>query len=259
MIETPAPAATLFPQVAVVDSLEACSCTSALYACSSFSSWAVAQACYTYCQVEAGYDIHNLDPDRNGVACELELQDVAPLDATPNPQLTPLPSSGVITPANSLEPSRSLDPGLAVTGIVTNVITTGVTTATTTVVTNTTNTIVTNTQLPDQQVAVSPVQSANVTTTMTAAADDPAQTAATSTESTPENSTPNTLELLTLLLFSPLGIIALIILVVGGALGLWLAYLLGQSARSQPEQMTTKPMPEEFVLQPHIDRPASET
>lgn len=91
-----------------ISSLDACSCSSSLYTCSDFSSWSVAQACFTHCQVTAGYDIHNLDPDRDGIACELELQDVASLTDTSAPQSMPssLTQTTALTPAVSVGVSR---------------------------------------------------------------------------------------------------------------------------------------------------------
>ncbi|MCC6455441.1 MAG: hypothetical protein IT328_10890 [Caldilineaceae bacterium] len=104
--ETPATRQTspLFPQAATIDSLDGCSCASSLYRCSDFSNWSVAQACYTYCQVTAGFDIHGLDEDRNGIACELELKDVAPLEAAATPEAAPpaLDNSAILTPSTAL-------------------------------------------------------------------------------------------------------------------------------------------------------------
>ena len=47
-----------------------CSCSGNLYNCADFSSHAAAQACYEYCWNVVGYDIHRLDGDDDGVACE---------------------------------------------------------------------------------------------------------------------------------------------------------------------------------------------
>lgn len=47
-----------------------CSCSGNLYNCSDFSTHAQAQSCYNYC-VSLGYgDVHRLDGDNDGVACE---------------------------------------------------------------------------------------------------------------------------------------------------------------------------------------------
>ena len=47
-----------------------CSCAGNLYNCSDFPTQAAAQGCYLYC-IHLGYgDIHRLDGDNDGVACE---------------------------------------------------------------------------------------------------------------------------------------------------------------------------------------------
>lgn len=46
-----------------------CSCSGNVYNCSSFGSHAQAQACYNYCLPIAG-DIHDLDRDNDGSACD---------------------------------------------------------------------------------------------------------------------------------------------------------------------------------------------
>jgi len=61
---TPQPAATNTPQPGV------CLCTGNLYNCSDFSSEAAAQACYNHCVSVGAGDIHRLDENNNGVACE---------------------------------------------------------------------------------------------------------------------------------------------------------------------------------------------
>ncbi|MBV7329181.1 excalibur calcium-binding domain-containing protein [Chloroflexi bacterium TSY] len=38
--------------------------------CPNFSSQSEAQACYSYCLAETGQDIHGLDRDNDGIACE---------------------------------------------------------------------------------------------------------------------------------------------------------------------------------------------
>ena len=47
-----------------------CRCTGNLYNCSSFATQGSAQACYNYCLRITGYDIHWLDADGDGLACE---------------------------------------------------------------------------------------------------------------------------------------------------------------------------------------------
>lgn len=47
-----------------------CSCSGDLYNCSDFDTQSDAQLCYDYC-VSLGYgDVHNLDHDGDGEACE---------------------------------------------------------------------------------------------------------------------------------------------------------------------------------------------
>ena len=48
----------------------ACSCNGNLYNCDNFSTQASAQACFEYCWSVVGYDIHWLDGDDDGIACE---------------------------------------------------------------------------------------------------------------------------------------------------------------------------------------------
>jgi micrococcal nuclease len=47
-----------------------CDCSGDLYNCSDFGTRAAAQACYDYCYVRTGRDIHRLDADGDGEACE---------------------------------------------------------------------------------------------------------------------------------------------------------------------------------------------
>jgi hypothetical protein len=48
----------------------ACSCSSDTYNCGDFSSHASAQACFDYCVQQGKGDIHKLDRDNDGLACE---------------------------------------------------------------------------------------------------------------------------------------------------------------------------------------------
>lgn len=229
-----------FPQPGSVTSLDACNCGSSLYACTDFSNWSVAQACYTRCQVTAGYDIHNLDPDRNGIACELELQDVAPLEATPSPQPTP----SVITQTNSISPGAP--PGAQ--GAVT---TTGASTQTTVVTTGTTPGTTPGTTAVAMTVAISP---STISTAAIAAVPVPTVVEANALNVPVNAETPASaltpLEMLSLLLFSPLGFIAIGALLVIGGLSLWVAYMLGQRGQSERKQPTNPNVPEDFTLQP---------
>lgn len=45
-------------------------CTANVYNCSDFSTQAQAQACHDYCYAQVGYDVHQLDSDGDGEACE---------------------------------------------------------------------------------------------------------------------------------------------------------------------------------------------
>lgn len=48
----------------------ACDCSGNIYNCSDFSTHAQAQACYEYCIAQGRGDVHGLDRDKDGVACE---------------------------------------------------------------------------------------------------------------------------------------------------------------------------------------------
>ncbi len=62
-ISTPEPTATTAPT-------GPCACSGNLYNCDDFSSQAAAQACFDWCMAEVGTDVHRLDSDGDGVACE---------------------------------------------------------------------------------------------------------------------------------------------------------------------------------------------
>jgi len=47
-----------------------CQCTSDLYSCSDFLTHDEAQACYDYCRGQGKGDVHHLDSNNDGVACE---------------------------------------------------------------------------------------------------------------------------------------------------------------------------------------------
>jgi hypothetical protein len=72
---TDVPAVTDAPPAAKsgegAESLAACACSTDTYNCSDFRSQAAAQECYEYCMEHtAMFDVHGLDLDGNGVACE---------------------------------------------------------------------------------------------------------------------------------------------------------------------------------------------
>ena len=47
-----------------------CYCASNRYNCSHFPTQAEAQAVYECCMKKVGYDVHRLDRDKDGIACE---------------------------------------------------------------------------------------------------------------------------------------------------------------------------------------------
>jgi len=47
-----------------------CQCDADLYNCSDFSTQAEAQECYEFCLDQGAGDIHKLDYDDDGIACE---------------------------------------------------------------------------------------------------------------------------------------------------------------------------------------------
>ncbi|GEM_PF-1357125 len=47
-----------------------CDCSGNLYNCSDFPTQAAAQACYNYCKSLGRGDVHRLDADHDGIACE---------------------------------------------------------------------------------------------------------------------------------------------------------------------------------------------
>lgn len=58
-------------KVDVVSSMNgSCDCSSNKYNCADFSSHADAQACYDYCKSQGEGDVHKLDANKDGNACE---------------------------------------------------------------------------------------------------------------------------------------------------------------------------------------------
>jgi len=45
-------------------------CSYNRYNCSDFETQAEAQGCHDYCMATVGYDVHRLDGDGDGIACE---------------------------------------------------------------------------------------------------------------------------------------------------------------------------------------------
>lgn len=64
---TPVPAA---PTAAPEPPPAVCSCSGNVYNCSDFSTRAQAQSCYNYCRSQGRGDVHKLDRDNDGDACE---------------------------------------------------------------------------------------------------------------------------------------------------------------------------------------------
>ena len=64
------PPATDTPAPASAQSSDVCSCSGDYYNCSTFSRQSSAQACYNYCKSQGRGDIHKLDNDSDGRACE---------------------------------------------------------------------------------------------------------------------------------------------------------------------------------------------
>lgn len=63
-------AVPLFTTPTVVSGAAPCSCSSNQYNCSDFGTHAKAQVCFTYCVSIGAGDVHRLDGDSNGIACE---------------------------------------------------------------------------------------------------------------------------------------------------------------------------------------------
>ena len=66
----PPPPTAMSTGVSLSGAPPVCSCSSNRYNCSDFSTHASAQACYDYCNSTGHGDIHRLDGDNDGSACE---------------------------------------------------------------------------------------------------------------------------------------------------------------------------------------------
>ncbi|MBP2133794.1 hypothetical protein J2128_001748 [Methanomicrobium sp. W14] len=67
----PTKTATQTPSPSKTDSSSAvCSCSGNIYNCDDFKDWSSAQKCYEYCLSATGDDVHDLDRDSDGCACE---------------------------------------------------------------------------------------------------------------------------------------------------------------------------------------------
>ena len=68
---TPIPTATSIPPTNTPLPPAGCgTCAYDAYNCSDFSSQASAQACHDFCFQQVGFDVHRLDADGDGEACE---------------------------------------------------------------------------------------------------------------------------------------------------------------------------------------------
>jgi hypothetical protein len=67
---TPTPTGTLTPTPTTTAESGPCLCYADLYNCSDFDTQAEAQACYDHCMALGYGDIHGLDGDGDGIACE---------------------------------------------------------------------------------------------------------------------------------------------------------------------------------------------
>ena len=71
---TPTNTKTSIPAVPTATPTQAqaavCPCSSNSLNCSDFATQAQAQACFDYCWAQRGYDVHKLDRDNDGEACE---------------------------------------------------------------------------------------------------------------------------------------------------------------------------------------------
>lgn len=69
--DTPRPTATavVIPPTSTAAPV-VCDCSGDLYNCADFGTHARAQACYEYCLSLGRGDIHGLDRDKDGIACE---------------------------------------------------------------------------------------------------------------------------------------------------------------------------------------------
>lgn len=66
---TPRPTPTTVSRSAPAPGLTICNCNTDIYNCSDFNTQREAQTCFNYCNPRRG-DIHKLDADNNGQACE---------------------------------------------------------------------------------------------------------------------------------------------------------------------------------------------
>jgi len=108
-----------------------CECSGDMYNCEDFSTWAEAQACYEYCESLGQGDIHGLDGDNDGIACEdlpgapiptstptstPKLIDTPTMIPTFTPALTPALTPAPPAPTPATLPTEPPGPVVEVTG-----------------------------------------------------------------------------------------------------------------------------------------------
>ena len=69
-VRSPEAEATPIPTATPTVSPPPCDCSGNIYNCPDFDTQPEAQACFEYCYEITGKDIHRLDADNDGIACE---------------------------------------------------------------------------------------------------------------------------------------------------------------------------------------------
>lgn len=70
LIVVASPTLIVFPATNTPVQSAVCSCSGDTLNCTDFGSWSSAQACYTYCVSQGAGDIHGLDGNNDGSACD---------------------------------------------------------------------------------------------------------------------------------------------------------------------------------------------
>ncbi|MCA9975743.1 MAG: excalibur calcium-binding domain-containing protein [Anaerolineales bacterium] len=69
---SPTPSGTAVPPTETAVPFQVCQiCTYNAYNCDAFATQIEAQACHDHCFSLVGYDVHRLDADNDGIACEV--------------------------------------------------------------------------------------------------------------------------------------------------------------------------------------------
>lgn len=92
-------------------STDSCDCSTNRYTCSDFPTWSAAQACFNQCRIAVGFDIHALDENQNGIACELAYPEVddAPSESAPAGAELPPQQEGTAVPEADLPVEQAED------------------------------------------------------------------------------------------------------------------------------------------------------